>query len=84
MVLRLQLSEALEKKLLDRARASGEEAEHYAHRLLERELTAPSLDEVLAPFRKQVEDSGISDDELDELVEQAREARYQERRSNNP
>ncbi len=37
------------------------------------------LDEILAPFRCEVEESGITDDELDALVEEARKEIYQEK-----
>ena len=37
------------------------------------------VDELLAPFRKQVEESGITDDELDELGEELRREARQER-----
>jgi hypothetical protein len=79
MVVRIELSGELERKLADRARAMGQNANQYVQQILERDLTMASLDEVLAPFRNQVENSGISDEELDGLVEQAREAHFQSR-----
>ncbi len=48
---------------------------------VKRDLSAPSLDEALTPFRDEVERSGITEDELDALVEQAREARFHERKN---
>jgi hypothetical protein len=80
MVVTVQIPEELERKLIDRARATGQDAGQYVQSVLERNLAGPSLDEVLAPFRDQVERSGMSDDELDALVEQARETRFRERR----
>jgi hypothetical protein len=79
MVLKLQISDELERKLVDRARAAGQQTDEYAQQLLERTLSTPSLDEVLKPFRDQVKSSGMSEDELDSLVEQAREARARDR-----
>jgi hypothetical protein len=79
MVLKLHISEELERKLVDRARAAGQQTDEYAQQLLERTLSAPSLDEVLKPFRDQVKSSGTTDDELDSLVEQARDARFRDR-----
>jgi len=78
MVVRLEISEDLERKLVDRARSNGQDASQYVHGLLERDLTAPTLDEVLQPLRDQVEKSGMSEEELDALVEQARDARFRE------
>jgi hypothetical protein len=34
---------------------------------------APSVDELLAPFRKQVEESRITDEELDQFGEEVRQ-----------
>ena len=38
----------------------------------------PSLDEILAPFRTQVADSGVSDAELDRLFSEARDELHRE------
>src|SRR5438552_3187560 len=75
MVLTLEIPPELERKLTERASAIDEDASQYVRRILERDLTLPSLDDVLAPLRDQVERSQITDDELDALVEQARQAR---------
>lgn len=39
-----------------------------------------SLDELLAPFRRQVEMSGLTESELDRLFEEAREEAFRRRR----
>jgi hypothetical protein len=49
----------------------------FAARLLHEALTAPSVEELLAPFRKQVEATGTSDDELDALCEEWRDDVWQ-------
>lgn len=53
-------------------KANGEDVSSYAARLLHDVLMAPSVEELLAPFRKQVEESGITDEELDQLGEELR------------
>jgi predicted transcriptional regulator len=63
MVVSIKLSAELERKLADRARASGQDASQYVQRLLERDLSAASLDEVLAPLRDEIQRSGITDEE---------------------
>jgi hypothetical protein len=71
-----------EEMLRRRAAASGEDAGSYAARLLQESLSSPTVDELLAPFRRQVEESSITDDELNRLGEELRrEARQQARRS---
>lgn len=61
-----------EEVLRERARANGEDVASYAARILKEALSAPSVDELLAPFQKQVDESGINDRELDELGEELR------------
>jgi hypothetical protein len=41
----------------------------------------PSVDELLAPFRQQVEESSITDDELDRLGEELRKEVRQEKQA---
>ena len=41
--------------------------------MIDRDIQGPTLDEVLAPFRRQVEESGMSDDELGAFFEEVRE-----------
>lgn len=49
-------------------------------RIIENDVKQPKrLDEILAPFRREVEDSGITDQEFDEFVEEIREEVYQEK-----
>ena len=68
--------------LLDaRAGDAGMKREEYASDLLRRSLGGPrSLDEILAPFRAQVEASGIDDQELTRLFQSARDAAAAARR----
>ena len=51
----------------------------YTARLLAETVKRPTVDEVLAPFRKQVAASGMSDQELDSFLEDVREKAYQDR-----
>ena len=55
-------------------------AEEYARILLEAKVLAQKpFKEILAPVREGFEESGITDEALDALVEQAREDFYQQR-----
>jgi len=53
----------------------------YTVRLLDEVLRKPSLDEILGPFRKQVAESGITDDELDTFFEEPRDEVWRERQA---
>ena len=68
-------------RLVDqRARAAGLLREAYIRSVLSKEVNGEPLPgEILAAFRDQVTDSGISDDELDAIFSQAREEVFQER-----
>jgi len=67
--------------LRQRAAAHGENVEVYAARLLQEALSAPNVETLLAPFRKQVEASGATDDELDALGETLRDEVWQEQQA---
>lgn len=79
MTVVLKLKPETEKALQKKAQAEGFEVNVYLEKLVEKDIEeTKTLAEILAPFRREVEDSGISDEELDALVEQAREEVYQE------
>jgi len=80
-MLQIPLPPDTEQTLRERAKANGEDVASYVARLIQQALTAPSVDELLAPFRKQVDQSGIADDELDRLGEELRQEVRQERRA---
>ena len=66
-------------RLLDqRVVQKGGDRAGYAREILLKELHSPTLEEILAPFRKEVEENGITDQELDSLFEKARQEVYDE------
>jgi len=71
------LLEAVEKK----ARHEGRTAQEYVRRLIERDLLADkAFDEILKPVREDFRKSGITPEQLDEVVERARDATRRKRR----
>lgn len=68
--------------LIEKARAAGTTPEEYARRLIEQGLAPRELtfDEILAPFRRQVKDSGLTDGELDTLFTEARKEVLREKK----
>ncbi|MCY2993820.1 MAG: hypothetical protein NTY19_38985 [Planctomycetota bacterium] len=73
MTITIMLPPDTERKLVERAKRSGQDVETVARQLIERGVTAEAtLDEILAPFRCQVAESDISDEELTVLFEDAR------------
>jgi len=79
MVLTFSISPEAEAKLQVRAAAAGLDLTAYAAKTLERAATRPSLDEVMAPLRAEFDQSGMGEDELTDLLEQAKhEARSEQ------
>jgi len=74
MDITIRLSPEEERTLHEHATASGDDITSYVHRLIERHVRASGmLAELLAPIRREFAESGMSEDELDSLVEEARE-----------
>jgi hypothetical protein len=78
MILEVPVNPETEAALRERASARGEDVASYAARVLQEALTAKSVDDLLAPFRRQVDESGATDEELDDLCEDLREEVWQE------
>ena len=70
--LSISLSAETQAKLSERAAAKGQDVSEFASRLLAQALQAASIDEILAPFRQQVADSRMSDDEFDRVCDELR------------
>lgn len=80
MTITIVLSPDTERKLMERAQRSGLDVDALACQLIERGVNADvPLDEILAPFRRQVTESGMSDHDLAALFEEARAEVHQER-----
>jgi hypothetical protein len=80
MTITIQLSDEEQLKLAERAARNGHDLADYVHLLIERDIQEPSaVDQALAPFRRQVEESGMTDDELGDFFEEVREEVWQEK-----
>ncbi len=79
MVLRLSISPEAEAKLRARAAAAGVDLELYAVRQLEVEARRAMLEELSGPIAKAFEESGMTEDELGEYLEQEKHAMRAER-----
>jgi len=62
------------------ARSDGKSGEEFARTLIQAEiLSRRPLSEILAPIRKSFEESGMTEEELDVLIEEVREEIWNER-----
>ena len=72
MTLKLELGPDLEAKLRERAAAAGKDPETFAIDALAEKLRAPrTFAEILAPAHKAVEESGMTDTELEAFLAKA-------------
>jgi hypothetical protein len=71
MTVILDLAPEDERKLADRAAASGEDVTGYVQRLIKRDIEQPSFAELFAPMHQAVRESGMGEAEIDGLVRTA-------------
>ena len=89
MTVTLELEPEIEMTASEQAKEKGLPLAEYVESVVKevvlkrqrvQKLAEKSFDEILKPFRDEVEASGMSDDELDELFNQARREAAEERR----
>ena len=84
MTVTLTLSPDEERRLTERAALVGQDLPGYLRRLIREDLEAErpaksqAFAEALAPVHEDFRRSGMTEDELDELVEEVREEVWQE------
>jgi hypothetical protein len=81
MTITIDLRPEQERRLAERAARAGQDIAAYVHHLIVRDIDAESLDTILAPVRRDFEDSGMTDDDLAALVEEVREDIWREKHS---
>lgn len=81
MDIRITIPADMQDELQQRALDCGQDVAEYVERLIEKDLGAPmSLRDLYAPVRREIEQSEISEDELDGLIEKARAEAFEERK----
>lgn len=70
---------AVEKK----AKLSGRDSAEFIEDLIAREVNRPSLDEILAPIREGFKKSGMTESELEDLIDSEIKAMRAEKRQKN-
>ncbi len=79
MTVVLELKPELEEAIKKKAAAAGSSVNGYLEELVRKEI---HLDEILAPVRKQFEDTGMTEDELDDFFSGIRRKSFEERYPN--
>jgi len=72
MTLTLNLAEKDEQRLTEKARAAGVDVQTYVERIVRAAACRPALDEALRPVREAFQKSGMTDNELGDLLEDAK------------
>lgn len=82
MSMTLTLPAPLERRLLDRAAADGKSADILAFELLDASLRKErTFAEICEPIRRDFEASGMTEEELDDLIEEARQEVWEEQQA---
>jgi hypothetical protein len=84
MSLTIQLAIEDEARLAMKAKHAGVDLPTYVGRVLKAEVSRPPLDEILKPVQEAFIDSGISEDELSDLLVKAKKEMRADRRSRGP
>ncbi|MCI0485661.1 MAG: hypothetical protein L0229_03575 [Blastocatellia bacterium] len=77
--LTIRIPKNVETILEERARADGKDVQTFVEEMVKTQLLRPTLDEILAPLRKDFAESGMTEDESDALVESERQAMWEEK-----
>lgn len=81
MTVVLELKPEIEEALKKKANAKGSPLNTYVEELIQKDVDpGPSIDEILAPVRKEFEESRMTEGELNEFIDDLREKVWQERK----
>jgi hypothetical protein len=80
MQVTLRLSDRARATLAEQAANSGQDFSAVASDLIEHAVALPSIAEIMGPVRKQVAESGMSEDELDDFLRGEIEAHRREKK----
>ena len=87
MTITINLDPDEESRLRQRAAQGGKDLAGYVHGLIARDLTSlrpADVDAALAPFRRQVEESRLTDAQLEDFFEEVREEVWHEKHATLP
>ena len=79
MSLTITLPTELEAQVRAAAARNAREVEQYVLDVIKRAILKPSLDEILAPVRKQFAASGMMEEDFDRLIDEDRQAIWEEK-----
>lgn len=80
MTITIDISKEAETRLKQQAESTGKEFDIFVREMVEREAKEPTWDELVKPFHAETRRLGITDAELDELIDTELAAVRRERR----
>ncbi len=82
MTLTIQVPKNIGVVLEEKARNQGKDVAAYVENLIEKDIDRrKTLDEILAPIRKNFADSGMTEEDLDALIKSERQTMWEEMKS---
>lgn len=72
MTLQISLTPEAETRLCERAAAAGKQPADLARAIVERDVRRPTLEEISGPIYQKFLESGMSDEELGDQLEEAK------------
>ncbi len=79
MEITISVPKEVESILAQKAAAQGKDIKAFVENMVTTQAKRPSLGEILAPVRQDFAASGMSEDELDALIESERQAMWEEK-----
>ena len=79
MEITISVPSKIESILAQKAAAKGQDIKEFIETLVERQAVKSSLDEILAPMRRDFAESGMTEGDLDALIKSERRTMRQER-----
>ena len=79
MEITISVSKEAENILAEKASVQGKDIKTFIEGMITTEATHPTLDEILAPVRRDFAANGMTEDELDELIESEQQALWEEK-----
>ncbi len=80
VTLTIKVRQNIGAALVEKAKNEGKDVASYVENLIEKDIDRrKTLDEILAPIRKNFTDSAMTEEDLDALVESERQAMWEEK-----
>ena len=79
LTLTIRVSPDTGARLREKARSKGQDVVEYVEVMVTEQARQPTLDELLAPVRADFAASGMTEDELDALLNSERQAMWEEK-----